>query len=404
MDPKDLAEKIMSQIFDNNETIHEAKDPNEEEDEEGDEDEGDDDQDEGDEDDSEDESEESDSEPTSGGQNKTQGGVGRGAQTLQMKPSSASGEMGGSGGGHGGGDNASNRDANGGGTVNPDGKGFQTTTSTVDSSEAMRSSLNMKSSWASPQMPMFDRGQVAEDIKVMFGGSDELSEEFVNKAADIYEATMLHNLGLVTESLIEQFQGRLEETVQVVAEKLEQNIDEYLGYVVEEWMKENKLAAESGLRTEIAENFISGLRNLFTESYIEIPEDRVNAFDEMAIAVSSLEERVSAEMKNNVALIQEIKNLKATAIFEEETKTLSNVAAEKMRGLVENLNFDNADSFRGKVQTLVEGFQKKTSAPKMLREINHDSTVSDEPQEDVKPEVSNVMQMYMNTLDRTLKQ
>ena len=403
MDPKDLAEKIMSQIFDNNETIHEAKDPNEEEDEEGDEDEGDDDQDEGDEDDSEDESEESDSEPTSGGQNKTQGGVGRGAQTLQMKPSSASAEMGGSSGG-GGGDNASNRDANGGGTVNPDGKGFQTTTSTVDSSEAMRSSLNMKSSWASPQMPMFDRGQVAEDIKVMFGGSDELSEEFVNKAADIYEATMLHNLGLVTESLIEQFQGRLEETVQVVAEKLEQNIDEYLGYVVEEWMKENKLAAESGLRTEIAENFISGLRNLFTESYIEIPEDRVNAFDEMAIAVSSLEERVSAEMKNNVALIQEIKNLKATAIFEEETKSLSNVAAEKMRGLVENLNFDNADSFRGKVQTLVEGFQKKTSEPKMLREINHDSTVSDEPQEDVKPEVSNVMQMYMNTLDRTLKQ
>ena len=399
MDPKELAEKIMSQIFDNNETIHEAKDPNEEEDEEGDEDEGD--EDEGDEDDSEDESEESDSEPTSGGQNKTQGGVARGAQSLQMKPSSASAEMGGSSGGRG--DSSMNRDANGGGTVNPDGKGFQTTTPTVDSSEAMRSSLNMKPSFASPQMPMFDRGQVAEDIKVMFGGSDELSEEFVNKAADIYEATMLHNLGLVTESLIEQFQGRLEETVQVVAEKLEQNIDEYLGYVVEEWMKENKLAAESGLRTEIAENFISGLRNLFTESYIEIPEDRVNAFDEMSIAVSSLEERVSAEMKNNVALIQEIKNLKATAIFEEETKSLSNVAAEKMRGLVENLNFDNADSFRGKVQTLVEGFQKKTSEPRMLREINHDSTVSDEPQED-KPEVSNVMQMYMNTLDRTLKQ
>ena len=401
MDPKDLAEKIMSQIFDNNETIQEAKDKYEEEDEDEDEDEGD--EDEGDEDDSEDESEESDSEPTSGGQNKTQGGVARGAQSLQMKPSSASAEMSGSSGGLGG-DNASNRDANGGGTVNPDGKGFQTTTPTMDSSEAGRSSLNMKPSFASPQMPMFDRGQVAEDIKVMFGGSDELSEEFVNKAADIYEATMLHNLGLVTESLIEQFQGRLEETVQVVAEKLEQNIDEYLGYVVEEWMKENKLAAESGLRTEIAENFISGLRNLFTESYIEIPEDRVNAFDEMAIAVSSLEERVSAEMKNNVALIQEIKNLKATAIFEEETKTLSNVAAEKMRGLVENLNFDNADSFRGKVQTLVEGFQKKTSAPKMLKEINHDSTVSDEPQEDVKPEVSNVMQMYMNTLDRTLKQ
>ena len=402
MDPKELAEKIMSQIFDNNETIHEAKDPNEEEDEEGDDDqeEGDDDQEEGD--DSEDESEESDSEPTSGGQNKTQGGVARGAQSLQMKTSSASPEMGGSSGGQG--DSSMNRDANGGGTVNPDGKGFQTTTPTMDSSEAMRSSLNMKPSFASPQMPMFDRGQVAEDIKVMFGGSDELSEEFVNKAADIYEATMLHNLGLVTESLIEQFQGRLEETVQVVAEKLEQNIDEYLGYVVEEWMKENKLAAESGLRTEIAENFISGLRNLFTESYIEIPEDRVNAFDEMAIAVSSLEERVSAEMKNNVALIQEIKNLKATAIFEEETKSLSNVAAEKMRGLVENLNFDNADSFRGKVQTLVEGFQKKTSAPKMLKEINHDSTVSDEPQEDVKPEVSNVMQMYMNTLDRTLKQ
>ena len=403
MDPKELAEKIMSQIFDNNETIHEAKDPNEEEDEEGDDDqeEGDDDQEEEYDSEDEDESEESDSEPASGGENKTQGGVARGAQSLQMKSSSASPEMGGASGGQG--DSSANRDANGGGTVNPDGKGFQTTTPTVDNSEAMRSTLNMKPSFSSPQMPMFDRGQVAEDIKVMFGGSDELSEEFVNKAADIYEATMLHNLGLVTESLIEQFQGRLEETVQVVAEKLEQNIDEYLGYVVEEWMKENKLAAESGLRTEIAENFISGLRNLFTESYIEIPEDRVNAFDEMAIAVSSLEERVSAEMKNNVALIQEIKNLKATAIFEEETKGLSNVAAEKMRGLVENLNFDNADSFRGKVQTLVEGFQKKTSAPKMLKEINHDSTVSDEPQED-KPEVSNVMQMYMNTLDRTLKQ
>ena len=129
----------MSQIFDNNETIQEAKDKYEEEDE--DEDEGDEEgEEEGDEDDSEDEdeSEESDSEPTSGGQNKTQGGVARGAQSLQMKPSSASPEMGGASGGQG--DSSANRDANGGGTVNPDGKGFQTTTPTVDSSEAMRSS------------------------------------------------------------------------------------------------------------------------------------------------------------------------------------------------------------------------------------------------------------------------
>lgn len=129
------------------------------------------------------------------------------------------------------------------------------------------------------------------------------------------KARLLTNLQEITEQLSEEFANKLVESVETVASTLEEQVDNYLNYVVEQWMTENKLAIEQGLRTEIAENFINGLRELFNNSYIEIPQDKVNAFDEMATAIEALESRVNEEMEKNVNLVNEMQDMKAFINF-----------------------------------------------------------------------------------------
>lgn len=293
-------------------------------------------------------------------------------------------------------------DAHGGGTYDATNKSAQFA-QPVATAGVAAASLQMKPSWASVQMPTLDRQQVAEDVKAMFGGAEDLSEEFVNKAADLYEATVMTNLQNITEQLTEQYTNILVKSVTEVTNTLEEQIDTYLNYVVEQWMKENKLVVEQGLRTEIAENFISNLKNLFTESYIKVPEDKVNAFDEMATAVEHLEIRVNEELEKNVQLADEIQDLKASLVFAEETETLSDLDAENVKKLVENLHFDTEESFRGKVQTLVEGYVKsKTNKPTSNNKIEADSVVTEEtPNEPIF--INESVKKYAAALGRIVK-
>ncbi|NDB82547.1 MAG: hypothetical protein EB127_07375 [Alphaproteobacteria bacterium] len=297
------------------------------------------------------------------------------------------------------------RDAHGGSTHDAYGKGDQMIQPVAQPgmSQNAASTLQMKPSWAGVQMPTFDRGQMAEEVKAMFGGADDLSEEFVNKAANLYEARLLTNLQSITEQLTEQFSAKLVESVEQVASTLEEQIDNYLNYVVEQWMGENKLVVEQGLRTEIAENFINGLKELFNNSYIEVPQDKVNAFDEMATAIEALETRVNEEMERNVNLVNEMQDLKASLVFTEETEALSDLDAENVKKLVENLRFDNEESFRSNVQTLVEGYVKsKTSKSTKTAEPITDSTVG-EDQTSEKVFMTESVKRYAEILGRTLK-
>jgi len=373
MDPKKIAEEIMKSLFASQQEIVEENDNDEEEEEEGE------DEEEGAEEEAEEGPEHEAEEPA--GHEEKESGNSPVAKSVKMKPTGnmASASKAGTG-------NYSS-DAHGGSTHDAMGKSgqFIQPVAQPGAAEQNRATRNMKPSWAGVQMPTLDRAQVAEDVKAMFGGSEELSEEFVNKAANLYEATILTNLQNITEQLTEQYSNQLVEAVTEVAVTLEEQVDNYLNYVVDEWMTENKLVIQQGLRTEIAENFIKNLKNLFAESYIEVPQDKVNAFDEMANAVEHLETRVNEELKKNVDLVNEIQDLKASLIFAEETETLSDLDAENVKKLVENLRFDNEEGFRGNVQTLVEGYLKskgKVTTPVV------DSTVSEESQNDEKEFIS----------------
>jgi hypothetical protein len=394
MDPKKIAEEIMQSLFASNEELYEA-DQNEEE--EGEEEEG-------EEEEAEEGSDHEEQEPAGHEEAETKGSVvkntaGSAAASVSMKPTgnmSAASSM-------GGGEVV--RDAHGGSTHDVYGKGdiMIQPVAQPGMSQNAAATLQMKPSWAGVQMPTFDRGQMAEEVKAMFGGAEDLSEEFVNKAANLYEARLLTNLQEITEQLSEQFANKLVESVEAVASTLEEQVDNYLNYVVEEWMQENKLVVEQGLRTEIAENFINGLRELFNTSYIEIPQDKVNAFDEMAGAIEALESRVNEEMEKNVNLVNEMQDLKASLIFAEETEALSDLDAENIKKLVENLRFDSEDAFRSNVQTLVEGYVKN-KVSKTIKTANTltDSTVSEEPSNE-KVFMTESVKKYAEVLGRTFK-
>jgi hypothetical protein len=243
----------------------------------------------------------------------------------------------------------------------------------------------------------------------MFGGDEDLSEEFVSKAASLYEAAVVTKVSQIAESLRSELAEQFEEKIVSVKETLEEQLDTYLNYVVEEWVKENEIAIDNGLRTEIAENFMGKLKNLFTESYIEVPEDKANAFDELAEAVDHLENRLNEEIEANAKLIGTIKSLKAQQIFSEQTNGLTNMQTEQLRPLAENVQFESADDYRNKIAILVEGVAK-TSNKKQLNENKNQTAkplfervVLDETESEDEMEVPPSMKLYYETINRSVQ-
>lgn len=419
MDPKQLAKEILESMFEQNDEVYDEELYEEEEKEDEDEDEG---EDEGadEADESEDESEEESDDEDYGdedegedeapqqpqGASKT-GGLG---STLSMKPSMASAQM--PTGGVPSAGNDLESDAHGGSAHDTQGKGFELgTKQTVGYAPGQAAStLTMKPSFAQASMPSVQREQLENDVRVMFGGDEDLSEEFVSKAASLYEAAVVTKVSQIAESLRHELAEQFEEKILDVKSTLEEQLDTYLNYVVEEWVKENEIAIDNGLRTEIAENFIGKLKNLFTESYIEVPEDKANAFDELAEAVDHLENRLNEEIEANAKLIGTIKNLKAQQVFTEQTSNLTNMQAEQLRPLAENVQFQSEADYRSKIAVLVEGVVKTSNKKQLNESAKKPSTkplfervVLDEPEMEEEVTTSPSMKIYYETLNRTLK-
>jgi len=381
MDPKKLAEEILNQLFETEELV-EAKETEEGEEEEGEEEET---EEEGEEEEGEEEEEE---------------GKTSNASTLKMK-SSPTQSAGGSK-----------------GAVDFSGKGnqpwpgvgaaqeFQTT---GVSAEANRATREMKPSFAGVELPTLNKQKVQEDVKTLFGA--DVSEEFVEKASSLYEASLNTNLQSITEQMANLFEEKLAEQTMMVAEELENKINDYLSYVVEEWINENELAVENGLRTEIAESFIEGLKNLFVESYIEIPEDKTNIFDEMTDAIENLETRVNEEMERNISLREKVALLEATAAFEEETKSLKSIDVQNLRKLAENVEFSSVEDFRSKVKVLVENYSKAKSSPVKSEKTAEntavgaviDNLMEEAEQNEEQQFINESIKMYSDVLGRTLE-
>jgi hypothetical protein len=233
-------------------------------------------------------------------------------------------------------------------------------------------------------------GNFNEDLDALVESEATLSEGFKGKAALIFEAALKSKLSEHVDRLEEQYREELAEETSRIQSDLVEKVDGYLNYVVEQWMEDNKLAVENGLRTEIAESFMSQLHAVFTEHYIEVPEGKENLVDQLAAKVDELEEQVNAHVDANIELAESVKVLKREAILRESATDLSEAQAEKLKSLAEGVEFDDAESFTAKIATIKESYFK--AAPKTIAEETAVEEISEEVQ------VSPMMQRYLAAL------
>ena len=243
----------------------------------------------------------------------------------------------------------------------------------------------------------------AIDLSPIFG--EDLSEEFRDKATSIFEAAVIarvnSEMGKVTTALEEQFENQISEAKEAMVEK----IDSYLNYVVENWMAENELAIENGLRTEIAEDFISGLKVLFKEHYIEVPEEKYDVIGEMSDKIAALEERLNETISENADLSNHVVELKRDAVVREISEELADTEAAKLERLLEGVDFESEELYREKVRVIKENYFPKNPAKQTTKSVEPQSLVEDmsKQQPDNTIEASGTVAAYANALSRTIR-
>jgi len=199
-----------------------------------------------------------------------------------------------------------------------------------------------------------------DDLDALISEEATLSEGFKKKAATIFEAVINSKLKEEIDRLEEAYEEKLTEDLEVYKDALAEEVDAYLNLVVETWMKENEIAIEQGLRTEIAENFMEGLKNLFMESYIEVPESQVNVVDELAAEIDSLKETVNTYTEAMLAMNEDLEAYHKRDIILEKSSGLAETEIEKLFSLVEDLDFEDAETFSEKVDTIKKSYFKKS--------------------------------------------
>ena len=237
---------------------------------------------------------------------------------------------------------------------------------------------------------------LSADVKALFGDED-LSEEFKAKATTIFEAAVVSRINEALESTEVDVVAEVEAEKELVKEEMTAKLDDYLDYVVNEWVKDNELAIEQGIRSEIVENFMVGLRNLFTENYIDIPEEKVDIVDEMAAKVEDTEKAVNEEIEKNIALQKELNDLKSEKVFKEVSEGLTETQKEKFKSLAESVEYN--DEYAEKLDTLKNNYFPQ-------EEVAESNDVSDEePLENLEEEtkVNGSMAGYMSAISRSIK-
>ena len=200
-----------------------------------------------------------------------------------------------------------------------------------------------------------------EDVAALTEGED-LSEEFKAKAATIFEASIKAKLVEEIENLESEYETKVNEKVEETKSEIVEKVDAYLNYVVEEWMKENELAIEKGLRAEITEDFIGGLKSLFESHYINVPQEKYDVIEAQTAEIEKLKEEVNSTIEKNVELNQAIGQHVRTDIINDVTSDLAETETEKLKGLAEGIEYKDADSFRKSVETLKNSYYPKAKA------------------------------------------
>jgi hypothetical protein len=244
---------------------------------------------------------------------------------------------------------------------------------------------------------------LSEDIDAMFSNED-LSEEFQTKAKTIFEAAVLVQVNNKLDQLEESFKQELSESIETNEAELTNKIDEYLNYVVEEWMTTNELAVERGLRSEIAEEFIGGLQNLFVENYIDVPADKVDVLDELATEIDELKAALNEQIEANIDLKNEQEQVVRESILVDELSELADSQVEKVVALAENVTFEDAEQYREAINILKESY-----LPQTVETTEDDSDVDEEfaqvieESEEPAAQLDESMSQYVRVLGSQLK-
>ena len=197
---------------------------------------------------------------------------------------------------------------------------------------------------------------LTSDIDAMFADDQTISEEFKSKVATLFEARVQDRISQIEEEIETHYAGMLEEAVESIKEDLTTKVDDYLSYIVEQWMEENQIAIETGLRAEITEDFIAGLRNLFAEHYIDVPAEKVDLVEELAGKVEELESKLNEEIERGVSYAKALVESHKNEIIHEVTEGLIVTQVEKIKSLAESVEFSTADEYKETLETIRENY------------------------------------------------
>lgn len=205
------------------------------------------------------------------------------------------------------------------------------------------------------QMPAATLGAVKEDVAEMFSGED-LSEEFKDRASTIFEAAVTARMNVETVRLEEEFATKLDEATVAIQEEMADKVDQYLDYVVEQWIEDNKLAIENSIRSQIAEDFMEGLRNLFAESYINVPDEKLDIVGELQAQLEELEVKLDESVNKQLELQSILDEAAMEATFDEVSEGLAATQVEKFRTLAEGIEFSDADTYAKKLNIIKDKY------------------------------------------------
>jgi len=236
------------------------------------------------------------------------------------------------------------------------------------------------------------------DLDALVSSDDTLSEGFQEKAATIFEAAVKSKVAGEIDRLEAEYTQSLEEETAGIRDELVEKVDGYLNYVVENWMEENRVAVENGLRTEIAESFMEALKGVFTEHYIDVPESKADMVDDLAEQVQELEEQLTKATEDNIRLNESVSEFRRSEILAEASKDLAVTEAEKLKTLAEDVDFEDAETFAKKVATLKESYFAKKTVTESVEEAEVSMNADGE-----EIEVSPIMEKYLTALAKSVK-
>jgi len=220
---------------------------------------------------------------------------------------------------------------------------------------------------------------LSDDVKALVSSDADLSEEFKDKAATIFATAVKTRIKEQRKILEAKYEEKLSTEKETIKEAMTEKVDSYLNYVVEEWMKENELAVERGIRTEIAEDFITGLKDLFKEHYIDVPEEKYNVLDDLTNQNKKLEAKLNEQIEKNVDLTKKVSNADRSSIVAEISDDLAETEKEKFTSMAENVEYDSTDKFREKLETIKESYFPKKKIEESSSKDDVDSVAANAP-------------------------